>query len=182
MLKAALQNIENPSRSDTDEINPLNKPKYRILALSWPKNNRGLSTLPTKIRSSDHRMKVAVCAEGETLDSQASSVFGRCRSFIVVTMEDDAIADSYAIDNTATDKSGGAGTAAAQLIGEEGIDVLIARSIGPKAYSALEQWGTRMMNAESGTVRKNIHAYSSDALDPVESPSKGHTRGRGRRK
>lgn len=44
-------------------------------------------------------MKVAIAASGETLDSQASPVFGRCSHIIVVNIVDGDFKDVKAIPN-----------------------------------------------------------------------------------
>lgn len=116
-------------------------------------------------------MKVAVSAEGQSLDSQISSVFGRCQCFLFVELEDGEIVDSKALENSAASQSSGAGTAAAQLVGDEGAEALISGALGPKAFSALEQWDMKMYKGEPGTVRKNVDKFSSGNLDRVESPT-----------
>lgn len=130
-------------------------------------------------------MKVAVSAERQDLDGRASPVFGRCECFVVAEVEDGVIRDSYCLENSAARHSSGAGTACAQLIGEEGVDVLITGSIGPKAHSALAQWNVDLYESESGTVRENVEMLGEDSLDQADSPSnrgrrKGGGRGRGK--
>lgn len=133
-------------------------------------------------------MKVAVSAEGRDLDSQSSPVFGRCECFVVAELENGTIYDSHALVNSAASQSSGAGTACAQLVGEEGVDVLITGSIGPKAHSALSQWNVRLYESESGTVRENIEMFAEDALEEVDSLTDrsrrggGGKRGNGRRR
>ena len=114
-------------------------------------------------------MKIAVSAEGKDLDSEMSSVFGRCQVFVLADVEDGEIVDSESIENSAAGQSSGAGTAAAQLIGDEGVDVLLSGAIGPKAFSALEQWDIKIYKGEPGTVEENIEKLCSDNLTKVES-------------
>ncbi|MFP4005681.1 MAG: NifB/NifX family molybdenum-iron cluster-binding protein [Candidatus Hadarchaeia archaeon] len=116
-------------------------------------------------------MKIAVSAEGKDLDSQVSSVFGRCQCFVVAEVDEGEIVDSGDLENSAADQSGGAGTAAAQLVGDEGVDVLISGAVGPKAFSALDQWDIEIYKGEPGAVRENIDKFSSGDLEKVESPT-----------
>ena len=116
-------------------------------------------------------MRVAVSSEGQNLDSQISSVFGRCQCFSILEIRDDGISDNYVLENSAASQSSGAGTAAAQIVGDEGIDVLVTGSVGPKAFSALKQWGIRIYKGEPGTVRENIDMLILDELKKVEAPT-----------
>jgi len=114
-------------------------------------------------------MKIALSAEGKNLDSQVSSVFGRCQYFVFVEFQEGELIDNEAVENSAAVQSSGAGTAAAQLVGDKGADVLISRSVGPKAFSALDNWNIEVYKGESGTVRGNIDKFSSGKLEKLES-------------
>ncbi len=116
-------------------------------------------------------MKIAVSAEGGGLDSRISSVFGRCQCFVTVEVEDGEILDNGSLENSGASQSSGAGTAAAQVVGDDGADVLVSGSIGPKAFSALRQWDIEVYEGEPGTVRENIEKFISGELDKVESPT-----------
>lgn len=116
-------------------------------------------------------MKVALSAEGQDFDSQISSVFGRCQCFILVEIEEGKVVNSESFENSAAGQSSGAGTAAAQLIGDEDAEVLISGAIGPKAFSALRQWDIKVYKGEPDTVRRNIDKFSSGKLNNVESPT-----------
>lgn len=122
-------------------------------------------------------MKVATSAEDSGLDSPLSSLFGRCKWFVIVNVEDGEIVDSQSIENTATNQASGAGTVAAQLIGDKGAGVLISGGIGPKAFSALEKWDIEMYEGKSGTVRENVESLLSDSLNKVDSPTGSAHRG-----
>lgn len=124
-------------------------------------------------------MKVAISAEGKDMDSQVSSVFGRCHHFILVEFEEGEVVDSDFLENSAAAQSSGAGTAAAQLIGDQDVDVLVLGAVGPKAYSALKQWDIEVYEGESGTVSENLDKLSSGKLTKVESPTAPAHRGMG---
>lgn len=116
-------------------------------------------------------MKVVLSAEGTKLSSQTSSVFGRAQCFVAAEVEDGEIVDSYPLENSAASQNSGAGTAAAQIVGDEGADALITGAIGPKAFSALKQWDIRIYKGDPGTVRENIDRLLSDDLDEIDSPT-----------
>lgn len=116
-------------------------------------------------------MKVAVSAEGDNLESKISPVFGRCPVFVMVEVNEQGIVDSYDLENSALSQTGGVGTSAAQLIGDEETDVLVTGSIGPHAFTALRQWSIEMYKGEAGTVKENIDKLNSDELDKIDSPT-----------
>lgn len=78
---------------------------------------------------------VAISAEGEDLDAQMSSVFGRCSTFIFVNPE---TGEFVAKANPAKDLPHGAGRKSAQFVIDEGAKILIAPQLGPKAKEFLE--------------------------------------------
>ncbi len=116
-------------------------------------------------------VKVASSAEGQSLDSQVSPVFGRCQCFVIVGLEDDKIKNSYCLENAAASEYSGAGTEAAQIVGDEETDVVISGSVGPKAFSALKQRNIRVYRGKPGTVRENIDKLSRGELEVVDSPT-----------
>lgn len=116
-------------------------------------------------------MKLALSSKGKNLNSRISSVFGRCQFFIIAEVEDGEILRSESLENSAASQPSGAGTAAAQMVGDEGVEALITNSIGPKAFSALKQWDIQVYEGKSGTVRENIDKLSSDELEELESPT-----------
>jgi predicted Fe-Mo cluster-binding NifX family protein len=101
-------------------------------------------------------MKVAIPADGNELDSQVSSVFGHSEWFVVATVEDGTITDSDAVRNEAATRAGGAGSAAARSISAEGVDLVIAESLGENALSELRRNGIGFERSVPGTVRENV--------------------------
>lgn len=116
-------------------------------------------------------MKIAVSTDGQRLRSQVSPVFGRCPYFTVVEIEDGEVLDSNALENSGMGQPSGAGTAAVQLLGDEGVDVVISGAVGPKALSALKQWGIEIFKAEPESVEKNIDKFLSEELEKIKTPT-----------
>ncbi|MFW5912266.1 MAG: NifB/NifX family molybdenum-iron cluster-binding protein [Candidatus Hadarchaeota archaeon] len=116
-------------------------------------------------------MKVAVTAEGKSLESKVSPIFGRCQCFVTAKLEDGEIEKVEGEENLAASNSSGAGTAAAQRIGDKGAEALITGGVGPKAFSALKKWNIEVFRGEPGTVKENIEKLDSGELEKFESPS-----------
>lgn len=116
-------------------------------------------------------MKIAVSTDGQNLGSRVSPVFGRCPYFVMVETDDHDIVDSEVVENTAINQSSGAGTAAAQLVGDEGVEALISGAVGPRAFSALKKWNITIYRGEPGSVEENVGKVLKGELEEVESPT-----------
>ncbi len=109
-------------------------------------------------------MKVAVASQGDNLDAQMDSRFGRCAYFVVV---DTDTMEFEAIENTAAQQSSGAGSAAAQMVGETSAEAIVGTNYGPNAAQALQAGGIIMLQAAGMTVAQAAQAAASGQLTPV---------------
>ena len=110
-------------------------------------------------------MKVAVASEGLTLKSQMHPYFGRARCFLIVDT-DSGTFTTY--DNTENLHSvHTAGMQAAGNIISLGVNAVITRSIGPKAFATLEAGNVKVYTTESGTVADVIEDLKSGRLQPA---------------
>jgi predicted Fe-Mo cluster-binding NifX family protein len=114
-------------------------------------------------------MKIAVSSTGKDLDCKIDPRFGRCAYFIIVEIENKEVKDSKTIKNPATEQSGGAGTAAAQLVGNEKVEAVITGNVGPNAFTTLDKLGIKVYQAE-GTVKEVIEDFIEGELAEVEEP------------
>lgn len=95
-------------------------------------------------------MKVAISSSGNTLDASVDPRFGRCLYFIVVDTDKE---EFKVIENSGAGRPGGAGVNAAQLLIDEGVEVLVSGNVGPNAEQALKAGGVRIITGVSGTVK-----------------------------
>jgi predicted Fe-Mo cluster-binding NifX family protein len=109
-------------------------------------------------------MKVIVPSQSGSMGSNLSPVFGRCPIFMVVEIEGGKVVGSNAVPNDAANQQGGAGVAAAQAAHDQGAGAIIAGTVGPKAFGALESFGIDVYNSTSGTVQENIDALLQGKL------------------
>jgi predicted Fe-Mo cluster-binding NifX family protein len=126
-------------------------------------------------------MRIAVTANGTDLDAQASPVFGRCSTYILVdteTMEYESIA------NPAVASGGGAGVQAAQFIIKQGAEAVVTGNVGPNAFGVFKAAGTPVFLNKGGTVRQAVEACQegllSSATDATVAAHAGMGRGRKR--
>jgi len=112
-------------------------------------------------------MKIAVSSSGESLDSPVDPRFGRCPFFIIVELDGKDIKDTRAVKNTAMMQGGGAGITAAELVGNQGADAIIAFNYGPRAFGVLSELGIEMYQGVQGTVKENIEQYVQGKLEKI---------------
>jgi predicted Fe-Mo cluster-binding NifX family protein len=117
-------------------------------------------------------MKIALSAQGKTLDAMMDSRFGRCACFIII---DPATEEFETLENSAGEAAGGAGIQAAQLVASKKVQAVISGNFGPKAHQALSAGGIKMFSCHTRTVREALEDYRNKRLEEVSSPSvQGH--------
>ncbi|MBP2071475.1 NifB/NifX family molybdenum-iron cluster-binding protein [Thermoanaerobacterium butyriciformans] len=117
-------------------------------------------------------MKIAISSEGDNLNSNVNSRFGRARYFIVVDTES---MNYKAIGKTAASSAGGAGTKAAQLLLDEGVDSIISSNVGPNALEVFQAAGISVYKSINDTIEKNVEEFKKGTLEKIELPTNnGH--------
>ena len=126
-------------------------------------------------------MKVAIAAS-ETLDSQASPVFGRCSHIIVMNIVDGDFKDVKAIPNPSTTEGGGAGIKTARIVGNENAQASYLDQLVPMLLS-IKQLEIKTYQMVQGTVKENLTLMSQGKLDELH-PTSSRTRfgNRGKRR
>ena len=113
-------------------------------------------------------MKVAVSAQGRDLEAMVDSRFGRCSYFIIVDLETEKF---EAVANRPG--PGGAGVAAAQLMGQREVEAVITGNLGPKAGQGLAVAGITVYRSQGGTVKENLEALRAGELEELGNPTVG---------
>ena len=118
-------------------------------------------------------MKIAISAQGTSLDSPVDPRFGRARYFIVTDTES---GDFSVHDNTVNlNAAQGAGIQSAKNVADLGIQAVITGNVGPKAYATLSAAGIEIYTGASGTVRDSLQAFRAGALSRVDQANvEGH--------
>ena len=119
----------------------------------------------------NRKMKIAISAMGETLDSPVDQRFGRARYFILY---DTSSEEWSAHDNKQNlDAAQGAGIQAGQTVSRLGAEVAITGHCGPKAFATLEAAGIEMCTGASGIVKDALEAYKAGKLNKAEGADVG---------
>ena len=129
----------------------------------------------TNPRERTVKMKVAITASGEDLNSPVDRVFGRARYFVITDPEEtnvEVLGNSQNVN-----AAQGAGIQSASQIADKSVDVVLTGNVGPNAFKALEAVSIRVYQFESDilTVRDALAAWKEGRLQEVKAPTaKGH--------
>lgn len=116
-------------------------------------------------------LKIAVPAEGNTIESQVCQSFGRTYYFVVV---DNETLEFTVIDNEATSSEGGAGIKAAQAIADSGAGVVITFHCGQNAADVLKAANIKIMKAVPGTITDVVRRYMAGELNELSEIHAGY--------
>jgi predicted Fe-Mo cluster-binding NifX family protein len=121
------------------------------------------------------KMKVAITASGEDLNSKVDRVFGRARYFVITDPEEtnvEALGNSQNVN-----AAQGAGIQAARQMADKSINVILTGNVGPNAFEALDAVSIKVFQFESDilTVHDALTAWKEGRLQEVKAPTaKGH--------
>ncbi len=106
---------------------------------------------------------------GTTLEDDVSTRFGRAPYFIFIDDETDTILTAVENDNASA--GGGAGVSAAQLVVDQGANVLLTGNCGPKAFQVCEAGEVEVFIGASGTLAETLQAYREGTLKKSVTPN-----------
>jgi len=112
--------------------------------------------------------KIAVAADGKSLNSNVSSMFGRAKYFLIV---DPNTGEYKTIRNPSSNLGDGSGIQAAQLIAKEVEEGVITGNIGPNAYKILDGMGLKVYTGYTGPAGKAAEQFKSNRLTAAQSYS-----------
>ena len=98
-------------------------------------------------------MKIAITSEGNTLNAQFDSRFGRCSYFAIYDTE---TKQTEFLENPAKEASGGAGPAAVQFVAKQGVRKIIAGEFGGKTQPLFNSLNVEMISESGKTIEQII--------------------------
>lgn len=118
-------------------------------------------------------MKIAVTANGDSLDSELDPRFGRSPYFLLVDSETEEIKP---IDNQRNlQAASGAGIQAAESVANAGAEVLLTGHCGPNAFQALKTAGVKVVLGVEGSIRSAIEKFKNGEYTFADSEDvRGH--------
>ena len=113
------------------------------------------------------RVAIPIIGASEDTSAPMDPRFGRAARFLIVDAESSKVLHSIA--NPAVDAEHGAGTGAATLMKEHGVDAVIAGRFGPKAFEALNALGIEPWIAPPGLMAAQVLGlYVARELEQME--------------
>ena len=116
-------------------------------------------------------MKIAISSMGRDLSSMLDVRFGRCSYFIIYDTEGGQV---KVIENSGQMSSGGAGTAAAQLILDEDVEAVITGSMGPNAFSLFKNSDIKVYRSGSIEMEKAVELFKEGKLEEQTKAGPSH--------
>ncbi len=113
-------------------------------------------------------MKLCISSTGKDLTAAVDPRFGRAAGYVIVDSDTDAF---EGVENPAAMAGGGAGTKAAQLVIDRGVQAVLTGNIGPNAFAVLNAAGIAIYTGVSGSVQGAVDAFKKGTLQPVAAPT-----------
>ncbi len=113
-------------------------------------------------------MKICITSQGDNLESQIDTRFGRAQYFIIADTETMEI---EALKNENIDGMGGVGVQSGQFMSEKNVKAVLTGNVGPNAFKTLEAAKVDIITGISGTIKEVIEKYKNGELKPVDKPS-----------
>ena len=118
-------------------------------------------------------MRVAISAQGESLEALVDSRFGRAAKFLLVDTDTMSL---QVIENTQSlNLARGAGIQAAQNVIPHKPDVVLTGNCGPKAFKVLQAAGVKVALGVKGKIRDALQDFVEGKLQPADEANvEGH--------
>ncbi len=117
---------------------------------------------------------ICVTSQGDNLDSDVDSRFGRCQYFIIVDTESMSF---EALKNPNISGMGGVGVQSAQLIADRGVQAVLTGNVGPNAFQTLQAAGIEIVTGVEGVVREAVERYKEGGFKSTSAPTVEHKSG-----
>ena len=118
-------------------------------------------------------MKIAIAAQGGSLDAMVDQRFGRAVCFVVLdpdTMEFEVVDNKQNFQAAA-----GAGIQAAQIVADQGAKAVLTGNCGPKAFAALQAGGVEVVVGVKGRIEEAVRDYLDGKYRSAAEPNvEGH--------
>jgi predicted Fe-Mo cluster-binding NifX family protein len=111
--------------------------------------------------------KIALaCEDNKGLNGQISQHFGRCPSYLIVDVEGNEIKKSDIISNPYYDNH--IPGMVPKFISEQGVNVMIAGGMGPRAIDMFSNFGIEVVTGAIGNAGNVLKAYLQGEISGVE--------------
>ncbi len=113
-------------------------------------------------------MRVAVSVQEDDLNAKISSVFGRCKGFLIIELAGKEIKEKNFVENPVSLEERGAGTKAAQNLLKENIGAVISRNFGPNSLMVFSQAKIKAFKAEGISAKEAVMQLAEKKLEEIK--------------
>lgn len=116
-------------------------------------------------------MKICISSNGNSLDSEMDSRFGRAEYFVFLDTE---TMESEIIENSAAVSGGGAGITTGQIMVDRGVEAVITGNMGPNAMNVLKAADIEIYQGEAISVSGNVEKFKKGLLKKIDASVPSH--------
>lgn len=110
-------------------------------------------------------MQIGVAVEGENgLDAEISGHFGRCPYYVILETEEEKVKQPVKVIANPYHAVHGQPGQVPSFLKEQGIEVVIAGGMGPRAVGFFNQYGIKVFTGASGTVKETVDRFLKGKL------------------
>jgi len=110
-------------------------------------------------------LQISVAAESkEGLEAEVSMHFGRCPYYVIIEEKDGKINPLSRVITNPYFRSHGEPGQVPSFLKEQGIDVIIAGGMGPRAVGFFNQYGIRVVTGAAGKVKEVVNSFLQGEL------------------
>ena len=106
------------------------------------------------------------CEDNQGLSGQISQHFGRCPYYVIVDVEGDEIEKTDSVNNPYYNNH--VPGMVPQFINQQGVNVMIAGGMGPRAIDMFSSLGIEVVTGAIGNVGNVLQAYLKGEISGVE--------------
>ena len=115
------------------------------------------------------------CEDNQGLSGQISQHFGRCPNYTIVDVEGNEIKKTDIVDNPYY--SNHVPGMVPKFISEQGVNVMVAGGMGPRAIDMFSNFGIEVVTGAIGNVGNVLQAYLKGEISGVEPCKHDHPAG-----
>lgn len=116
-------------------------------------------------------MKIGISSSGNDIGSLLDVRFGRCNYFAIYDTDTNSV---QFIQNPAQSASGGAGTAAAQEMLNNDVEIIITGNMGPNAFGVFKASDIKVYKSASVPIGNAVQLFLDSKLDMISQAGPAH--------
>ena len=114
-------------------------------------------------------MQIGVAAESNSgLEAEISRHFGRCPYYVILEAEEEKVKQPVKVIANPYATAHGQPGQVPSFLKEQGIEVIIAGGMGPRAVGFFNQYGIKVVTGASGKVKEAVDSFLKGELKSSE--------------